>query len=261
MSREVIEQAAEQAMPGIFGPLEAGESPTAVPPGGTPRLQCPDRQQAVMSWDTLDERLPEDHQARLVWAYVESADLSLLYEKIKAVEGWAGRRAIEPKILLALWLYATLDGVGSAREIDRLCKQHDAYRWICGGVSVNYHSISDFRTEHVEFLDQLLSDSVAALVHEGLVTLNRVAQDGVRVRASAGADSFRRRPTLEECQAEAQEQVRKLREEMDADPSAVSKRQQAARQRAARERSERLRPDAGTGEEARGAGEEGVGSG
>jgi transposase len=241
MSREVIEQAAEQAMPGIFGPLEAGESPTAVPPGGTPRLQCPDRQQAVMSWDTLDERLPEDHQARLVWAYVESADLSLLYEKIKAVEGWAGRRAIEPKILLALWLYATLDGVGSAREIDRLCKQHDAYRWICGGVSVNYHSISDFRTEHVEFLDQLLSDSVAALVHEGLVTLNRVAQDGVRVRASAGADSFRRRPTLEECQAEAQEQVRKLREEMDADPSAVSKRQQAARQRAARERSERLR--------------------
>jgi transposase len=194
----------------------------------------------VMSWDTLDERLPEDHQARLVWAYVESADLSLLYEKIKAVEGWAGRRAIDPKILLALWLYATLDGMGSAREIDRLCQAHDAYRWICGGVSVNYHSISDFRTDHVGFLDQLLSDSVAALVHEGLVTLNRVAQDGVRVRASAGADSFRRRPTLEECQAEAQEQVRKLREELDADPAAVSKRQQAARQRAARERWERL---------------------
>jgi len=240
MSREAIEQAADQAVQGIFGPLEAGEARATVLPGGTPRVQCPDRRQAVMSWDTLDERLPEDHQARLVWAYVESADLSLLYEKIKAVEGWAGRRAIDPKILLALWLYATLEGVGSAREIDRLCQVHDAYRWICGGVSVNYHSISDFRTEHVGFLDQLLSDSVAALVHEGLVTLNRVAQDGVRVRASAGAASFRRRPTLEECQAEAQKQVRKLREELDADPAAVSKRQQAARQRAARERSERL---------------------
>jgi transposase len=240
MSREAIERAADRAVQGIFGPLEAGEAPAAVLPGGTPRLQCPDRRQVVMSWGPLDERLAEDHQARLVWAYVESADLSLLYEKIKAVEGWAGRRAIDPKILLTLWLYATLDGVGSAREIDRLCTQHDAYRWICGGVSVNYHSISDFRTEHVGFLDQLLSDSVAALVHEGLVTLNRVAQDGVRVRASAGAASFRRRPTLEECQAEAQEQVRKLRDELDADPAAVSKRQQAARQRAVRERSERL---------------------
>jgi transposase len=240
MSKEAMEHAADQTVQGIFGPLEGGEARATVLAGGTPRVQCANRRQAVMSWDTLDERLAEDHQARLVWAYVESADLWLLYEKIKAVEGWAGRRAIDPKILLALWLYATLDGVGSGREIDRLCKEHDAYRWICGGVSVNYHSISDFRTEHVGFLDRLLSDSVAALVHEGLVTLNRVAQDGVRVRASAGADSFRRRPTLEECQAEAHEQVRKLREELDADPGAVSKRQQAARQRAARERSERL---------------------
>jgi transposase len=240
MSREVIEHAADQTTQGIFGPMEGSAARAAVPAGGTPRVQCADRRQAVMSWDTLDERLADDHQARLVWAYVESADLAPLYEKIKAVERWAGRRPIDPKILLALWLYSTLDGVGSAREIDRLCGQHDAYRWICGGVSVNYHSISDFRTDHLGLLDQLLSDSVAALRHEGLVTLNRVAQDGVRVRASAGADSFRRRPTLEECQAEAQEQVRKLREELDADPGAVSKRQQAARQRAARERSERL---------------------
>lgn len=240
MSREAIDQAADQTVQGMFGPLEPGRTPAAVATGGVPRVQCPDRQQAVMGWSTLDERLPEDHPARLVWAYVESADLASLYQKIKAVEGRAGRRPIDPKILLSLWLYATLDAVGSAREIDRLCGQHDAYRWICGGVPVNYHSISDFRTEHAEVLDQLLTDSVAALVHEGLVTLNRVAQDGMRVRASAGADSFRRRPTLEECLAEAQEQVGKLREELDADPAAASKRQQAARQRAARERTERL---------------------
>jgi len=238
---DAMDRAAAQVAQGFFGPQEIEHTPAMVPPtGGTPRVQCPDRRQAVMSWDTLDERLPEEHAARVVWAYVESGDLRPLYQRIKAVEGWAGRRPIDPKILLALWLYATLDGVGSAREIDRLCQSHDAYRWICGGVPVNYHSISDFRTEHMEFLDQLLSDSVAALVHEGLVTLNRVAQDGVRVRASAGADSFRRRPTLEECQAEAQEQVRKLREEVEADPATMSKRQQAARQRAVRERSERL---------------------
>lgn len=232
--------AIEGTEPGVFGPIESCEARMAGPAGGTPRVQRPDRRQAVMSWGPLDERLPEDHAARQVWAYVESADLAALYERIKAVEGWAGRRAIDPKILLSLWLYATLDGVGSAREIDRLCQEHDAYKWICGGVSVNHHSISDFRVKHVGFLDQLLTDSVAALVHEGLVTLNRVAQDGIRVRASAGAASFRRRPTLEECQAEAEEQVRKLREELESDTTAASKRQQAARQRAARERVERL---------------------
>lgn len=224
----------------MFGPMPGGESPAVAPAGGRPRVHGADRQQAVMSWGPLDDLLPEDHPARQVWASVQAMDLSALYEPIKAVAGWAGRGAIDPKILLSLWLYATLDGVGSAREMDRLCQEHDAYRWRCGGVSVNYHSISDFRKDHLAFLDQLLSDSVAALVHEGRVTLNRVAQDGVRVRASAGAASFRRRPTLEECQGEAQEQVRKLREELQADATASSRRQQAARQRAARERAERL---------------------
>lgn len=224
----------------MFGPMPGGESPAVAPAGGRPRVHGADRQQAVMSWGPLDDLLPEDHPARQVWASVQAMDLSALYEPIKAVAGWAGRGAIDPKILLSLWLYATLDGVGSAREMDRLCQEHDAYRWRCGGVSVNYHGISDFRKDHLAFLDQLLSDSVAALVHEGRVTLNRVAQDGVRVRASAGAASFRRRPTLEECQGEAQEQVRKLREELQADATASSRRQQAARPRAARERAERL---------------------
>ena len=175
-----------------------------------------------------------------MWEYVEGLDLSALYEQIRAVEGRAGRDAIDPRILLALWLYATLDGVGSARQLARLCEDHVAYRWICGGVSVNYHTLSDFRTAHAEFLDDLLTQSVATLMHEGLVTLQRVAQDGMRVRASAGAASFRRRATLEECQAEAREQVEALRQELEADPGACNRRQQAARQRAARERSERI---------------------
>ena len=159
------------------------------------------------------------------------------------LRGWVGGGggdAIDPKILLALWLYATLDGVGSAREVDRLCKDHVAYRWICGGVSVNYHTLSDFRTEHVEVLDELLTQSAATLMHQGLVTLKRVAQDGMRVRANAGASSFRRRKTLETCQAEAREQVDSLRAELDADPSAESRRRAAAPRRAAPERSERI---------------------
>ena len=216
--------------------------------GGRPRVRRAERHQMVMQVASLDSLLPEDHRARLVWEYVQGLDpsassgqaLSELYEQVRAVEGRAGRDAIDPRILMALWLYATLDGVGSARQLARLCEGHVAYRWICGGVSVNYHTLSDFRTAHPEVLDDLLTQSVATLMHEGLVTLHRVAQDGMRVRASAGASSFRRRKTLEDCQSQAQQQVELLRQELQEYPGASSRRQDAARQRAARERSERI---------------------
>jgi transposase len=188
----------------------------------------------------LDQLLAEDHQARLVWEYVEELDFTPVYERIGAVEGRAGRSATDPRILMALWLYATLQGVGSARELDRLCEDHVAYQWICGDVPMNYHTLSDFRTDQAEFLDKLLSESVAVLMHEGLVDLKRVAQDGMRVRASAGAASFRRGPTLQECFKEAEEHVATLRAELDADPAATTKRQRAARERAARERTEKI---------------------
>lgn len=223
-------------------PMPPVEAPTETArPTGRARVQRADRQQFVMQTRALDGLLAEDHQARLVWEYVQGLDLRELYESIRAVEGRAGRDPIDPKILMALWLYATLDGVGSARQLDRLCREHVAYEWICGGVSVNYHTLSDFRSDHVNLLDRLLTDSVASLMHEGLVTLNRVAQDGMRVRASAGAASFRRRATLEECRRQAVEQVEGLRKELEADPAAYTKRQEAARQRAAKERSDRIR--------------------
>jgi hypothetical protein len=142
---------------------------------------------------------------------------------------------------MALWLYATLDGVGSARELDRLCEDHVAYQWICGGVSVNYHTLSDFRTANVELQDRLLTQGVAGLMHEGLVTMKRVAQDGMRVRASAGTSSFRRGTTLERLEGEAQQQVEALRKELKEDPGAASRRQQAARERARRERLARIK--------------------
>jgi len=176
-----------------------------------------------------------------VWAFVEGLDLAPLYDRIKATEGHAGRPPIDPAILVSLWLYATIEAVGSARALDRLCAEHDAYRWLCGGVSVNYHTLADVRVEHADLLDGLLTESVAVLLADGLVTLSRVAQDGMRVRASAGAASFRRRDTLAACLAEAEAQVAALKAELDDDPGATSRRVAAARERAARERVERVR--------------------
>lgn len=207
---------------------------------GTPRVQQPNRQQLEWRAVDLESSLPADHPARLIWEFVQQLDLSPWYAQIRAVEGQAGRDAIDPAILMALWLFATLEGVGSARALDRLCREHDAYRWLCGGVSVNYHTLADFRVGQVEALDRLLTQSVAALRADGLVTLERVSQDGKHVRASAGGKSFRRRAKLEEYLQKAQEQVARLRQELEAEPQATSKRQQAARKRAAEERQARV---------------------
>jgi transposase len=217
--------------------------PTQDPPPriGLKRLRGAVRNQIEFQQCSLDELLPEEHEARIVWEYVCGLDLSQLRQRIQAVEAGPGQAPADPRILLALWLVATLRGVGSARELNRLCQQHVAYRWICGGVSMNYHTLADFRTQHVELLDRLLTESVASLMAEGLVTLDRVAQDGMKVRASAGAASFRRQATLDEALAAAEQQVAKLRQELETDPAASKTRQQAARQRAAEERAERIR--------------------
>jgi transposase len=190
----------------------------------------------VMRTLALDQMLSADDEARVVWAFVEQCDLSELYTHIKAVEGQAGRDTTDPKLLLALWLFATLKGVGSARELARLCERHLSYQWLCGGVSLNYHTLSDFRVKHETVLDRLLTQQVASLMHAGAVTLERVAQDGVRVRASAGKASFRRRNTLDQCLAEAQQQVELLKSETHNDPTATSRREAAAKKRAAEER-------------------------
>lgn len=204
------------------------------------RVLMPDRIQVQLRPSDLESLLAEDHTARLVWGFVTLQDLSALYAPIKAVEGGSGRHAIAPEILLSLWLYATLDGVGSARALSRLCQDHDAYRWICGGVRVNHHTLSDFRVGHGAFLDELLTSSVASLMSTGAVTLKRVAQDGMRVRASAGAASFRRKQRLAELHALASAQVAELKREVEADPDATERRLLAARQRARREREERI---------------------
>ena len=222
-------------------PAAAAVEPIPAPPrSGRRRMRQAVRHQIEWRECALDELLPEDHQARIVWDWVCGLDLSELNQRIQAVEQGPGQAPPDPRILMTLWLYATLRGVGSARELDRLCRDHRAYRWICGGVSTNYHTLSDFRTQHIELLNRLLTDSVAALLSEGLVSLDRVAQDGMKVRADAGAASFRRQPTLEEALVQAQAQVAALQAELQTDPAAGKRRSQAAKERAARERVERL---------------------
>lgn len=223
-------------------PAAAAAAPrvAAAAPAARARVLRPNRNQIELRPMDLESLLPAGHRARLVWAWVERQDLSRMYAAIKVREGGVGRSAIAPEILFALWLYAPLEGVGSAREVSRLVLTHDAYRWLSGGVQVNYHALSDFRVEHGAALDELLSTSVAALLAAGAVKLERVAQDGMRVRASAGAASFRRRGSLEDCLRQARERVAALKAQLDADPGQHSRRAQAARERASRERQQRL---------------------
>jgi transposase len=202
-----------------------------------PRYETANRDQIELQPCDLEALLPPGHAARLVWRFVEGLDLSAFDATVRAREGRAGRPAIDPKILVALWLYATMDGVGSAREVDRLCYSHDAYRWLRGGVSVNYHTLSDVRVVHQAALDDLLTQSIAALLHRGIVTMARVAQDGTRVRGSAGAGSFRRGETLQECLRQARKQVERTAKQMD---TPVQARADAAQRRAAVERLARV---------------------
>jgi transposase len=230
-------------MPDTLFPLPAAQAqprPEA-PQGGKPRVMRANRQQVEIHCASLDDLLPDDHRVRIVWAAVEQFDLSALYAQIEAVEGEPGHPAIDPALLVAVWLTATLDGVGSARALERLCHAHLAYQWLLGGVSVNYHTLSDFRVDHTVELDRLLTRGVAALLKEGLVDLTRTAQDGVRVRASAGASSFRRAETLESCLQQAEQHVQDVKAAGAAeDGLAPTPRQAAARTRAARERLERV---------------------
>jgi transposase len=189
----------------------------------------------------LDDLVPEDHRVRMVWRFAEGLDLSALTADIKAVEGRPGHPPADPRIMVALWLFATSEGVGSARELAQLCEEHVADQWLCGGVSMTPCTLADFRVGQGAVLEQLLIDSFTALVQAGVASLDRIAQDGMRVRASAGAASFRRPPTLQECRCRAEAAVQALREELDTDPGASTRRKAAARQRAAADRERRVR--------------------
>lgn len=208
----------------------------------TARVDRPHRSQVEMQFLSLDQMLPDDHRARIVWAYVESLNLESFYQEIEVTGHTAGRSAIAPEILVALWLQATLDGIGSARELDRRCMTDIVYLWILGTVSVNYHTLSDFRVQHGELLEQLLVDTVASLIDRDLVPLSTISQDGMRVRASAGSSSFRRKPSLEKLRQKSQDHVDRLKKEGESEAARQEgdRRRRAAAERGVRERKERI---------------------
>jgi transposase len=227
---------------GLFPDLPTTEpvaGPTMHP--GDPRVARPDRNSLGWEMVDLDQLVATDHPVRLVVAFVAKLKLGPLYHAIKARAHGPGRDAIDPALLLALWLFATIEGVGSARELARLCERDLPYRWLCGGVGVNHHALSDFRVDHEQLLDQLLTDSVTALVADGLIQMERLAQDGVKVRASAGAASFRRRKTIARLRGQVEDRIAQLRRELDDEPGAAAQRRAQARARAAEEQAERLR--------------------
>lgn len=231
----------------LFDPNEfSGPSPRDVAEGeaspgvGRARLRMAQRDQVEMRYCSLEELLEPEHPARVVWQMVCGLDLGRWLQEIEAVEGRPGRNATDPRLLTAIWVYATLQGIGSARRLEDLCRKHLAFQWLCGGVTLNHHLLSDFRSKGGDKWDALLTQIVATLLNEGLVTMNRVAQDGMRVRANAGKSSFRRTGTLQRHLEEARVQVEALKQLADEAPSELSNRERAARQRAAREKQERL---------------------
>jgi len=205
------------------------------------RVIGPDR--AQLRWDMvdLDSQLPDDHRARLVWAFVEGLDLSEFYDRIKARDAVAGRPATDPQVVLAVWLYATLEGIGSARAIDRLCRQHAAYRWLCGGAPINHDLLAEFRRQNAALLDRLLTQSITGLIAEKLITLEELAIDGTKVRARAGRGSLRKRERLESIEKAVAERVAALRSELDTDPGGPERQRRQRALRAAEERAERVK--------------------
>jgi transposase len=225
---------------GLFGELPDQAATKRVVVPGALRLSEPERDGIELRAMSLDSLIGADHLARLIWAYVSQLDLSELESTIKAREGVPGHPAIPPRLLLGLWLYATSEGVRSARHLARLCERDDAYRWLCGGVGVNHRTLGEFRVGHEELLNRLLAQSVTALVDEGLIDLGMLAQDGVRVRAAAGASSFRRRPRLEELLEESKAALAELAKQIDSDPATDEERLRKRRAQRAAERQVRL---------------------
>lgn len=159
---------------GLFGALPEHGAP-GERQGGRPRLRRAERGQVELRALSLDDLVPAEHRVRLVWAFAEGLDLAPLYDAIRSVEGGPGHPPADPRVLTALWLYATIEGVGSARALARLCREHVAFQWLCGGVSVNHKTLADFRVGQGPLVERLLVDGFAALMAAGVARLDRVA--------------------------------------------------------------------------------------
>ena len=225
---------------GIKGEDQAGRRGVEESRGAV-RLRRPERRQMAWVAQCPDDLVPPQHPVRVITEVVEHLDVSAFCAPLKAREGVAGRDATDPKLLVALWLFACVRGIGPARELARQCQENLAFRWLCGGVTVNHRLLGDFRTDHGEALDALFTQVIASLVDKGVVKVRRISQDGMRVRMGAGASSFRGEERLQQLLVQAQQHVEELRRQLEGPEGAgLTARQRAARERAAREKQQRL---------------------
>lgn len=223
---------------GADDPIETGDEGRAK---GEVRLKRANRAQSLLDATVLDELIPPDHRARMFWALLESGDMSAFEGAVKARTDSVGRSAIDPKVLLCLWLYAVSEGVGSARHLARLCERDAPYRWIAGGLRPSYHTLSSFRVAHGAALDELLTKLLAGLMASGTVKLSRTSQDGTKVRANASAASFRRPKSLKKALREAKKRVEATKRDLEKPARDENRRQLAARARAAEDRERRVK--------------------
>lgn len=201
------------------------------------RLKGINREQTFLRSVDVEELVPTDHEVRAIWEFVGRLDLSKYYATIKVVEGEAGRPAYDPRLLISVWVYAYSCGESSAREISKLCEKEPAYQWLTGMESINHHSLSDFRVEHKAELDELFIQMLGVMSAEGLITLDRVMQDGTKVKANAGGDTFHREERIRKHLEMAREQVERMGDPRE---EGMSRRVAAARARGVREKKERL---------------------
>jgi transposase len=238
--------------------VKAPSEPVAAPP--KPRVQVIDRRQMVLRPIEVERWIEPDHPARAIWELVGQRDLSGFYAPIKAVEGTAGREPVDPHLLISLWIYAYSQKIGSAREIERRCRQFDpGFGWLTGLTVINHHTLSDFRTGHGPALEQLFIELLAVLSQAEVVSLDLVMQDGMKVKANAADNSFRREPSLRQHLEAAQQQIQQLEQEaqQELEGKGQNRRQQQAQRRAVRERQERIEQALAELEQIRAVGKDG----
>jgi transposase len=204
-----------------------------------PRFIEVDRQQCVLRPIDVEELVGEDHVVRTLWKFLGTLDLSRFAPSPKAVDGHAGRPAWEPRLLIAVWLYGLMRGVSSARRLARESAHEPGLQWLTGLQEINHHSLSDLRVDHGAALDELFAQVLGVLHRHELITLERVTQDGTKVRADVDKSSFGRRDALAEHLELARRHIAELNQQA-AEQEQTSKRERAARQRAAREREQRV---------------------
>jgi transposase len=169
----------------------------------------------------VDDLIPLEHPVRAIWAFAEARDLKNV---LGVDEKKLPHASVDPKLLVALWLWATVQGVGSARHLEKRCAEHLAYRWLCGGIEIGHQALRDFRLIHGEALDHLIADALAALVEEGAISLELISPKALKTQLLTGDSTFRKRRRLKALAAAAAVRVKKLRATLDRDDAIADER-------------------------------------